>query len=256
MVDRVTEAANGRRLRLGETRWPALEARPPLVLVPLGSVEQHGPHLPVATDTMLACAATHEVAQRLDAAGVPVAVAPALSYGASGEHEDFPGTISIGHEALWLLLVEYGRSACRWAGGLVFVNGHGGNVPTVVSAVRRLRDEGRSVAWTGCGAPDGDAHAGHTETSLLRFVAPWSVRVDLAEAGATEPIAELMPRLRSVGVRTVSPNGILGDATWSSVEEGRRLFAATVDRLLRELTDLDVGDDGRLRVAAENGARV
>jgi creatinine amidohydrolase len=225
-----------------------LEARPPLVLVPLGSLEQHGPHLPVATDSMVACAATHEVARRLDAEGVPVTVAPALTYGASGEHQDFPGTISIGHEALWLLLVEYGRSACRWASGLVFINGHGGNVPSVVSAVQRLRDEGRSVAWAGCGTPDGDAHAGRTETSLLRFLAPWSVRLDLAEAGATEPIGELMPRLRSVGVRTVAPNGVLGDATTSSVEEGRRLFTSVVDRLLRELTDLDVGEDGRLRV--------
>ena len=244
-----------RRLALGEARWPAVEARPPLVLVPLGSTEQHGPHLPVATDTMVACAATREVAHRLDAADVPVVVAPALAYGASGEHEDFPGTISIGHEALWLLLVEYGRSACRWASGLVFVNGHGGNVPTLVSAVARLREEGRSVAWTGCGAAGGDAHAGRTETSLLRFLAPWSVRADLAEVGATDPIAELMPRLRSVGVRTVSPNGILGDATSSSVEEGRRLFGMAVDRLERELTDLDVGEDGRLRVARRTGVR-
>lgn len=255
MAEHGTGPVPGRRLRLGEERWPALEARPPLLLVPLGSVEQHGPHLPVATDTMVACAATHEVAQRLDAAGVPVTVAPALSYGASGEHEDFPGTISIGHEALWLLLVEYGRSACRWASGLVFVNGHGGNVPTVASAVTRLRDEGRSVAWTGCATPGGDAHAGGTETSLLRFLAPWSVRPDLAEVGATAPIDVLLPRLRSVGVRTVSPNGILGDATTSSPDEGRRLFHATVDRLQRELTDLDVGDDGRLRVKVARGVR-
>lgn len=249
----MTGAATGRRLWLAEARWPVLESRPPLVLVPLGSLEQHGPHLPVAADTMIACAASSEAAHRLDVADVPVLVAPALAYGASGEHEDFPGTISIGHEALWLLLVEYGRSACRWASGVVFVNGHGGNVPTVVSAVTRLREEGRSVAWTGCGTPGGDAHAGSTETSLLRFLAPWAVRQDLAEVGATEPIAELMPRLRSVGVRTVSPNGILGDATASSVEEGRRLFEAAVDRLHRELRDLEVGEDGRLRLAHPSG---
>ena len=87
-------------------------------------------------------------------------VAPALSYGASGEHEDFPGTISIGHEALHLLLVEYARSACRWAEGVIFVNGHGGNAETVTSAVELLRSEQRSVAWTSCGVPGGDAHAG------------------------------------------------------------------------------------------------
>lgn len=236
-----------RRLGLGGARWPTLEGDPPLVLVPIGSLEQHGPHLPLATDSMLACAATREVAVRLDASGVRALVAPALAYGASGEHEDFPGTVSIGHEALYLLLVELGRSACRWATGLVFVNGHGGNVPTLVSAVTTLRDEGRPAAWTGFGVLGGDAHAGRTETSLLRHLAPWTVRVDLAEAGATEPIDQLMPRLRSVGVRTVSPNGVLGDPTGNSPEEGRRLFDVLVNRLYRELTDLDVGSDGRLR---------
>lgn len=241
------------RLGLGGARWPTIEADPPLVLVPLGSLEQHGPHLPLATDAITACAATQEVARRLDAAGVRVMVAPTLSYGASGEHEDFPGTISIGHEALWLQLVELGRSACRWARGLVFVNGHGGNVDTLVDAVTRLREEGRPAAWTGCGVEGGDAHAGRTETSLLRHLAPWAVRVDLAEAGATEPVSELMPRLRSVGVRTVSANGILGDATVSSAEEGRLLFATLVDRLFRELSLLEVGADGRLGPAARSG---
>lgn len=246
-MERARDPGAERRLRLGEARWPVVAAAgPPLLLVPLGSVEQHGPHLPVATDGMVACAATRQAARRLDAAGVRVMVAPALSYGASGEHEDFPGTISIGHEALWLLLVEYGRSACRWAGGLVFVNGHGGNVSTLAGAVTRLRDEGRPVAWTGCAVEGGDAHAGRTETSLLRFIAPWSVRPDLAEAGATEPLADLMPRLRSDGVRTVSPNGVLGDPTTSSAEEGRALFTGLVDALVRELTFLDVRDDGRL----------
>lgn len=237
----------GRHVGLGGARWPTVDADPPLLLVPVGSLEQHGPHLPLATDTMVACAVAREVAHRLDSSGVRVLVAPPVGYGASGEHEDFPGTISIGHEALWLMLVELGRSACRWATGLVFVNGHGGNVPTVVSAVTTLREEGRSVAWTACVAPRGDAHAGRTETSLLRHLAPATVRPDLAERGEAGPIDELMPRLRSLGVRTVSPNGILGDATTSSPQEGRQVFAAMVDGLFYELSELDVGVDGRLR---------
>ena len=64
-----------------------------------------------------------------------------------------------------------------------------------------LRYEGRAVAWTSTALPDADAHAGETETSLLRYLAPWAVRVDLMAAGATEPVAELMPRLRDEGVR-------------------------------------------------------
>ena len=121
--------------------------------MPVGSVEQHGPHLPLATDTMLANAVTRAAAERLDATGVRVLVAPSLNYGASGEHEGFPGTVSIGHEALFLLLAEFGRSACRWAGGVIFVNGHGGNTSTLTKAVELLRYEDRAVAWTSTSLP-------------------------------------------------------------------------------------------------------
>jgi creatinine amidohydrolase len=153
--------------------WPEL-ARPdpgnrPLLLVPVGSLEQHGPALPLATDTTLAEAVTRRVVRRL---GAGVLAAPAIAYGASGEHEDFPGTVSVGHEALRLVLVELARSACRWTGGVVFVNGHGGNTATVVAAVRQLRAEGRAAAWTSCAIPGGDAHAGATETALMLHLAP------------------------------------------------------------------------------------
>ena len=129
----------------------------PVVVVPLGSVEQHGHHLPLGTDTSVACAAAGAAVSSLDG----VLLAPALAYGASGEHEGFPGTISIGTEgSLTGLLVEYGRSACRWAGRVLVVNGHGGNLDALRSAVPLLRAEGRDVAWFPCGVPGGDAHAG------------------------------------------------------------------------------------------------
>ena len=156
---------------LGERAWPEIDGRPTL-LVPVGSTEQHGPHLPMDTDARVAAA----VAARAGGNGA-LLVAPPVAYGASGEHEGFPGTVSIGHEALRLLLVELGRSASRWAGRLVFVNGHGGNVPTLVDSVRLLRYEGRDAAWFAC-APGGDAHAGRTETSLVLALAPTLVRGD------------------------------------------------------------------------------
>jgi hypothetical protein len=101
---------------LAQLRWPVLDGNRPLLLVPVGSTEQHGPALPLGTDTMIATSVTQEVARRLVDDGHHVLVAPAVGYGSSGEHEDFPGTISIGREALGLMLVELGRSACRWAG--------------------------------------------------------------------------------------------------------------------------------------------
>ncbi|MEO5709666.1 MAG: mycofactocin biosynthesis peptidyl-dipeptidase MftE [Nocardioidaceae bacterium] len=243
---RGTVAPTAASLGLGQQRWPRIEPGQPLLLVPVGSVEQHGPHLPLATDTMVANAVTRAAAERLDATGTRVLVAPSVNYGASGEHQGFPGTVSIGHEALFLLLVELARSACHWSGGIVFVNGHGGNTSTLLKVVELLRYEDRAVAWTSTALADADAHAGETETSLLRFLAPWSVRVDLMAAGATEPVSELMPRLREEGVRGVSPNGVLGDPTTSSPERGRELFQRLVRNLVAELTALDVTANGRL----------
>ncbi|RYU13526.1 mycofactocin biosynthesis peptidyl-dipeptidase MftE [Nocardioides iriomotensis] len=240
---------------MGQRRWPSLAEQPPLLLVPVGSLEQHGPHLPLATDSMVAGAVTRTAAEQLHARGRRVLVAPVLLYGASGEHEDFPGTVSIGHEALRLLVVELARSACRWAEGVIFVNGHGGNVPTLADAVRQLRCEGRSVAWTGCVPTGSDAHAGRTETSLLLHLAPWAVRGDLAEPGCTDPVRDLLPRLREEGVRRVSANGVLGDPSGASAAEGRRLFEQMVGTLVGELTDVDVDHDGRLTWARPAAVR-
>jgi mycofactocin precursor peptide peptidase len=218
--------------------WPELAGRP-TVLVPVGSVEQHGPHLPLDTDARVAAA----VAARA-AAGLDLLVAPTVAYGASGEHEGFAGTVSIGHEALRLLLVELGRSAARWAGRLVFVNGHGGNVATLVDAVGRLRYEGREVAWFAC-APEGDAHAGRTETSLVLALDPGLVRA--AAVGNTAPLVELMPALRAGGVAAVSSNGVLGDPAGASAEEGERLLAAMATELSTATARWTPDPTGRLR---------
>jgi creatinine amidohydrolase len=216
---------------LGAWRWPQLGGTRALVLVPVGSTEQHGPHLPLMTDTIIAEAVARAACDRLVGGGVAVTVAPAVAYGASGEHEAFPGTVSVGHEALRLLLIEHARSACRWARGVVFVNGHGGNVATLREVVGRLRYEGRAAAWVACAPPDGDAHAGRTETSLLLHLAPEAVALDHAEAGATAPLADLLPVLRRDGVRAVSANGVLGDPDGASAAEGARVFDAVVDRV-------------------------
>ncbi|WP_082556905.1 mycofactocin biosynthesis peptidyl-dipeptidase MftE [Modestobacter sp. Leaf380] len=214
----------------------------PTVVVPLGSVEQHGPHLPLGTDTTVACAVAEAAVDELG----DLLLAPALAYGASGEHEGFPGTISLGTEALTGLLVEYGRSAGRWAGRLLVVNGHGGNLEALRSAVPLLRQEGRDVAWFPCGVPGGDAHAGRTETSLLLHVEPRTVREDLAEPGETTPIGALLPRLRAEGVAGVSPNGVLGDPTGASAGEGAVLLAGMVDRLVGAVRTWRVDPAGRL----------
>jgi len=258
--------------RLGDATWPEVEAAAghgtTTLLVPLGATEQHGPHLPLGTDSDIAGVIARVAGARLPGA----VVAPTLPYGASGEHQDFAGTLSIGAEATELVLVELGRSASETFDRLLFLNAHGGNAAPLAAAVERLRDEGRDVrAWS----PrfGGDAHAGRTETSLMLArdetsergrpdppppgrgrpkppIAPvrttavpgapertTAVRVGRAEAGNSAPLAELIEDLRAGGVRAVSPNGVLGDPAGASAEEGRELFAAAVAELCATIAD-------------------
>jgi mycofactocin precursor peptide peptidase len=210
-------------MELGEARWPDVSARPGVLLIPLGSCEQHGPHLPLDTDTRIALA----VARGVAATRPRVLVAPAVAYGASGEHADFAGTLSIGSDVLGMVVVELVRSA-DWAERVVLVNGHGGNVDGLRSAIRTLSTEGRTVDVWSPTVAGGDAHAGHTETSLMLAIAPETVRMDAASVGRTESISVLLPALRAGGVRSVSPNGVLGDPTGATAEAGRRLLADLV----------------------------
>jgi creatinine amidohydrolase len=202
--------------------WREADAHPPgsiALAVPLGATEQHGPHLPLSTDTDIAV----ELVARLARARPEVLAAPPVPYGSSGEHAAFAGTVSIGPEGLERLVVELCRSAGASFARILLVCAHGGNADPLARAVSSLAAEGRAVrswmpAWRG------DAHAGYIETSIMLALAPERVRPPLAEVGTVEPIADLMPRLREVGVRAVSSNGVLGDPTGASAAAGHQLL--------------------------------
>ena len=209
---------------LGELCWPETAARAredeAVLVLPLGSTEQHGPHLPLSTDTDIAV----ELCRRLAGARRDVLVAPPLAYGASGEHAGFPGTLSIGREALELVLVELIRSATDTFKQILIVSTHGGNADAARRAEKRLWAESRDVrVWMP--RADGDAHAGRSETSLQLAVDPDRVHMDLAVAGDTRPLAQLMPLLRATSIAAISPSGVLGDPTGATSDEGAEMFS-------------------------------
>src|SRR5690606_27477338 len=215
-----------RAVRLANLRWPEV-ADDAILVIALGSCEQHGPHLPLDTDTRIADVLVAALVDRLDDAARLVA-GPTIALGASGEHESFPGTLSIGTVALEAVLVELIRSALPPPGstrprsllGVVLVNGHGGNVGAIRRATELLVDEGRAVLAWHPRVPSGDSHAGRTETSLLLHLDPGCVRMERVEPGATARWREIGDRVLAEGLAAVTSNGILGDPTSATAEEG------------------------------------
>src|SRR3984957_6592908 len=231
---------------LATAHWPDIEAQSRRgLVVPVGSLEQHGPHLPLDTDTRIAAA----VAERACAGRAGAGLAPAIAIGASGEQADFPGTLSSGIVAMSTLLVELGRHASLHWPTMLLVNGHGGDAAAVADALGKLTAEGRDChVWHAGIRPPmlaaagislvPDAHAGRVETSMMLALEPDDVRLEAAVPGETRPLALIMADLRTRGVRPVSPNGVLGNPTGASAAEGERLLTLLVADLIATLNDL------------------
>ncbi len=212
--------------------WPEASELPDALLVPLGSTEQHGPHLPVSTDSIIAEAWAKGIAAASEGTAV---VAPVLPFGASGEHQEFPGTLSLGTEVLHLVLVELARSAAARFDRIVFVSGHGGNADALVLASGLLRSQGHTVDVLLPVVAGSDAHAGHTETSLMLHLAPELVALDRAVAGPAQPVGELMAAMLEGGVIAVSSSGVLGDPSRATAQAGREILSGLVRSAVAKL---------------------
>lgn len=206
-----------------------------ILILPLGSWEQHGPHLPLDTDSVIVSRVIQDALAQSIINTEQYVCAPVFPITASDEHSGFAGGLSTGTEALANAVVAICRSAHAWAAGTLIVNGHGGNYDALQQIVSAVTYENLTTSmWTLPSYAGGDMHAGHTETSLMLHIAPESVRHALITPHDSSP--PRVETLREVGVQGVSLSGVLGNPATATAQHGRDVLEMYVRSLTAHLT--------------------
>jgi creatinine amidohydrolase len=230
----------------------ALRQQTRTVILPLGSLEEHGPHLPLGTDTFHAM----EVARRVGLL-CPVVVAPPLFYGMCRSTREHPGTVSISGDALRTLLLSVGREFCRQGmRHLVFISGHAGGthisailetgeqllaeLPEVKVAVVNLLDLLREVL---ADQPDlvhtrGDSHAGEVETAIMMAAYP-----DLVRGTAPEEWPRFPKYILARDKRRYWPGGVWGNPARATAAQGEAILVAEAEKLAIVISMLEESED-------------
>jgi creatinine amidohydrolase/Fe(II)-dependent formamide hydrolase-like protein len=229
-------------IELDRMSWPEvkaeLDAGRDTVVIAFGATEQHGPHLPLATDALIGDHLARLIADRLDAF-----VAPTVRIGCSEHHLEFPGTLSVSESTFHSVVADVVRSLAR--GGfrrIVLLPTHGGNFGPLAAALEQLGpiDGVELCALTDLGAlfaiaevgvrehgvalGEGGLHAGEWETSMLMSIHPELVRLDKRQAGYTGDMQSAVGAIFGAGVHSVAANGVIGDPAQSSAEHGARYW--------------------------------
>jgi len=252
-----SSSSEKRKYLLGESTWPEVRERlkeVDVALLPVGSLEQHGLHLPLDTDAFDADYLAQQVAATCS--DPKPLVLPLLSYGVSYHHEDFAGTISISNETLSRLVYEIGISAARnGITKLIIINGHGGNVPSLKFAAQMINRDAHIFVCVDTGETSdadladlvetpNDVHAGEIETSTGLAIRPHLVKMDKARKFVPNFSSRFLNfnTKRSVEwyARTakISRNGVLGDPTKASKEKGEKIWAIMIKNLVELAEDL------------------
>ncbi len=233
--------------------WPEveleIEAGRDTIVMALGATEQHGRHMPLATDALIGDHLARLVADRLDAF-----LAPTVRIGCSQHHVGFAGTMSLAEETFHATIADLVRSLL--AGGfrrIVLLPTHGGNFAPLAAALAKLDEQTSAhvVALTDLGVlfqiaqigeqdhgvplAEGGLHAGEWETSMMLALRPDLVRMGSAEPGFTGDLQEAVAGMFAGGVASISENGVIGDPSRSTLEHGERYWAAVVDLVIEQV---------------------
>ncbi|UCE06827.1 MAG: creatininase family protein [bacterium] len=245
------------KYKLGELTWPEAKQRfkeVDVALLPVGSIEQHGLHLPLDTDAFDADYLANNVAE---SCSVPKPlVLPLVPYGVSYHHADFKGTFSISNDTLWRIVYDVGMSAARnGIKKLIIINGHGGNTPALQFAAQMINRDAYIFTCVDSGETSNadintitetpnDVHAGEVETSTSLAIRPNLVKLDKARKFVPHFSSRYLnfSSKRSVEwyARTakISPYGVLGDPTRASREKGEKIWAVMIKNLVEFVEDL------------------
>jgi creatinine amidohydrolase len=250
-----------------EIRWPDISGSSParwIAVLPLAATEQHGPHLPLGTDVMIAQAYLARARELLPAA-IPVTFLPTQPVGISTEHIGYPGTLTLPTEVALKAWMALGESVAR-AGlkKLVMVTSHGGNSAAMTLVAQDLRAQhgvvAVSTAWSRFGTPEGlfssqelrhGIHGGAAETSIMLARHKSHVRSDAIADFRSATIAMEQdyrwlsahrPAAFAWQAQDLHPSGAIGDATQASAEKGERLLDHGARAFCELLADLDKFD--------------
>ncbi|MGW2632975.1 creatininase family protein [Streptomyces chattanoogensis] len=229
---------SGRGLLPADTTEDVRARQPQWALLPIGSFEQHGPFLPLTTDTVIACTIAEEIA-----AVHPVHLLPPLTISCSHEHSAWPGTVSISARTLHAVVTDIADSL-RASGihTLILINGHGGNyvlrnvVQEAGGTGTRMAHFPGSADWDAARRRAGaqttshtDMHAGEVETSILLHAHPELVRPGYASAESADCVADDRKHLLTLGMAAYTDSGVIGRPSLASAQKGEKLLAGLVD---------------------------
>ncbi len=241
----------------GEMSWPEAEEylkQVDVALLPVGAIEQHGPHLPLDVDAYDA----DYLARQVAAACSPPRplVLPLIAYGVSYHHDEFKGTLSVTNETLARMVYEIGMSVARnGIKKLLILNGHGGNDATLNFAAQMINRDAHIFVGVDSGETSdadiyemvetpNDVHAGEFETSTTLALRPHLVKMDKAKSAVPEFSSRYLDYTSRRGVswhahtKKISEDGTMGDPTKASAEKGRRMWKIMIAHLVAFVEEL------------------